>query len=78
MKIQITSTNVKYNTETGEISGVQVHFSGRDMNYEVNISGYIPLKPEEYAGNEPINKLEILVKQSIVDRLLNDVPPVTE
>jgi len=68
MNIQITNINVRYNE--GEVSGVQVFFNGNDQERTININGYVPLTPEEYAGNESITTLTTLVRQKVSERLL--------
>ncbi len=69
MTIRISSTNVRYDQETGEVESVQVHFSGHDQNRTINVNGYIPLTAEEYSGNESIANLTGLVKQNLAARL---------
>ena len=69
MKIQITNVNMRYTD--GEL--VQVQFSGNDEEHTVNINGYIPLTAEEYDGNESIANLEAVVRQSVAERLLDEV-----
>lgn len=67
MNVQITNINISYNE--GKINTVQVYFSGATENHEINISGYVPLTSEEYQGNESIEVLTGIVKQTIIDKL---------
>lgn len=67
MNTQITNINISYTD--GKISAVQVYFSGATENHEINISGYVPLTPEEYQGNESIEKLTDIVRQTIIEKL---------
>lgn len=67
MNVQITNINISYNE--GKINTVQVYFSGATENHEINISGYVPLTSQEYEGNESIEKLTDIVRQTIVDKL---------
>ncbi|KIO60246.1 hypothetical protein B4065_0172 [Caldibacillus thermoamylovorans] len=67
MNVQITNINISYNE--GKINTVQVYFSGATENHEINISGYVPLTAEEYQGNESIEVLTGIVKQTIIDKL---------
>lgn len=67
MNIQITNMNISY--ADGAVNAVQVYFSATTENHEINISGYMPLTAEEYHGNESIEKLTELVRQTIVDKL---------
>ena len=67
MNVQITNINISYND--GKINAVQVYFSGATENHEINISGYVPLTAEEYQGNESIEKLTDIVRQTIIDKL---------
>ena len=67
MNVQITNINISYNE--GEINTVQVYFSATTENHEINISGYVPLTAEEYQGNESIEVLTDIVKQTIIEKL---------
>lgn len=67
MNVQITNINISYND--GKINAVQVYFSGATENHEINISGYVPLTAEEYQGNESIEVLTDIVKQTIIGKL---------
>ena len=71
MKIQITNVNMRY--ADGVVELVQVQFTGNDEERTVNINGYVPLTAEDYAGNESIANLEAVVRQSVADRLLDEV-----
>ena len=71
MKFQITNVNMRY--ADGVVELVQVQFTGNDEERTVNINGYITLTAEEYAGNESIENLEAVVRQSVADRLLDEV-----
>lgn len=68
MIILIRATNVQW-TEDGEVSSVQVSFSGHTLDRNININGNIPLTAEEYQGNEAIPALTGIVKQHLADRL---------
>jgi hypothetical protein len=70
MNIQITSINIRY--ENNEVAGVQVYFTGNNEDRSINLNGYIPFTAEEYAGNEAIPALTEMVRQRVVDKLLND------
>ena len=77
MKFQITNVNMRY--AGGVVELVQVQFTGNDEGRTVNINGYIPLTAEEYAGNESIENLDRMVRQSLADRLLaKDEEPEVE
>lgn len=67
MNVQITNINISY--ADGAINAVQVYFSASTENHEINISGYVPLTSQEYEGNESIEKLTDIVRQTIVDKL---------
>ncbi|MGG3920344.1 hypothetical protein ABEV41_00090 [Geobacillus thermodenitrificans] len=70
MNIQITSINIRY--ENNELVGVQVYFTGNNEDRSINLNGYIPLTAEEYMGNEAISTVTEIVRQCVVDKLLND------
>lgn len=70
MNVQITSVNMRYSD--GQVSSVQVHYSGRDADRTVSINGYVPLTAEEYAGNEGLEALEGLVRQFVSEKVLED------
>lgn len=67
MIFQITNVNMRY--AEGELESVQVFFTGRNEDGSINISGYIPLSAEEYAGNESISNLTNLVKEKVIEKL---------
>lgn len=67
MNVQITNININYTDS--KINAVQVYFSGATENHEINISGYVPLTSEEYQGNESIEVLTGIVKQTIIEKL---------
>mgnify|MGYP000869526163 FL=1 len=67
MNVQITNINISYTDS--KINTVQVYFSGATENHEINISGYVPLTAEEYQGNESIEVLTGIVKQTIIEKL---------
>lgn len=67
MNVQITNININYTDS--KINTVQVYFSATTENHEINISGYVPLTAEEYQGNESIEVLTGIVKQTIIDKL---------
>lgn len=69
MKVQITSTNMRYNAE-GALETVQVHFTGHDDARTINVNGYVPLTAEEYSGNESVPALEVIVRQQISTKIL--------
>ncbi|AMQ06723.1 hypothetical protein [Sporosarcina psychrophila] len=66
MNIQITNVNMSY--KEGQIVSVQVFFQGHDDERTINLSGYVPLTAEEYAGNESIVSLSALVRQNVASR----------
>jgi hypothetical protein len=67
MIIQVTNVNMRY--AEGELDSVQVFFTGRNEDGSINISGYIPLSAEEYAGNESVPTLTALVKNKVIEKL---------
>jgi hypothetical protein len=67
MNIQITNINIQY--ENGELSNVQIYFSGHDDERTVHLNGFIPLSSEEYVGNEAITELSKIVRQKINEKL---------
>ena len=69
MNIQVTSINVR--RENGEIIGLQVYFTGRNGDHSINLSGYIPLDNGEFEATVDIPAIEDIVRQKVVERLLN-------
>lgn len=67
MNFQITNVNMRY--AENELESVQVYFTGRSDDSSIDISGYIPLTSEEYAGNESIPILSNLVKEKVMEKL---------
>lgn len=68
MNIEFTNINLQY--ADGELSHVQAQFQGYDEDRTMSISGVAPVTAEEYAGNEPVQKLENFVRQKVADKLL--------
>jgi hypothetical protein len=67
MNIQITNINIQY--ENGELSNVQIYFSGHDEERTIHLNGFIPLTSEEYIENESVTALATLIKQKINEKL---------
>jgi len=67
MNIQITNVNMRY--AEGQLSGVQVYFSGKDQEQTINLTGHVPLTAEEYAGKESIEALSELIRQKVNEKL---------
>lgn len=70
MNIKITSITTKFDDD-GSLKGVQVYFSGSHDDRTVNLNGYVPLKAEEYEGNESLTKLEDKVRKYVSEQVLN-------
>lgn len=68
MNIQITNVNMTY--EEGAVKGVQVFFHGYDAERTINLSGFIPLTADEYAGNESIDNLNGLIHDNLSARFV--------
>lgn len=69
MNIQVTNINVR--RENGEVTGLQVYFTGRNGDHSINLSGYIPLDNGEFEATVNIPAIEDIVRQKVVERLLN-------
>lgn len=67
LELQITATNIRY-TDIG-VSAVNVQFQSKDSEGTINLSGYIPLTPEEYLGNEALSSLTEVVRTKLIERL---------
>ena len=65
MNVQITNVNIRY--QDGQVSGLQVYFSGTNEDRSINLNGYIPLDSSEF--NLDVEELQDLVKTKIVERL---------
>lgn len=72
MNIQITSVNMRYGE--GALTGVQVHHNSHSADRTLNVNGLVALTVEEYQGNEELSVLNGIVKQKIIDRLVNGEP----
>ncbi|MCM3739245.1 hypothetical protein M3210_03070 [Oceanobacillus luteolus] len=68
MRVNITNVNMRYNAEG--LENVQVHFSGHDDVRTIKVSGYIPLTAEEYAGNEAVTALEVIVRERVSTKIM--------
>ena len=69
MKINVNSINVR--REGLEIVGLEVYFTGEDSELTINLNGYVPLTNEEVGFSFDIASIENLVKQKVVDRLMD-------
>jgi len=65
MNVQITNVNIRY--QDGQVSGLQVYFSGTNEDRSINLNGYIPLDSSEF--NLDVEELQNVVKTKIVERL---------
>ncbi|MCR6116625.1 hypothetical protein HXA31_20060 [Salipaludibacillus agaradhaerens] len=68
--IQITSINTRF--RDGEITSVDVRFNFKGLEGRVDSNTRIEMTPEEYAGNEPIDKLVVKVKEMLIESLQED------
>lgn len=67
LELQITATNIRY-TDIG-VAAVNVQFQSKDSEGTINLSGYIPLTPDEYLGNEALSSLTEVVRTKLIERL---------
>lgn len=65
MNVQITNVNIRY--QDGQVSGLQVYFSGTNEDRSINLNGYIPLDSSEF--NFDVEELQNAVKTKIIERL---------
>lgn len=75
MNIRISTVNVRY--ADGGVAGATVHFTGRDDNEYINISGSLPLSAEEYNGNEAPARLTQVIENKIVEMMVEDTETAT-
>lgn len=68
MKLEINNVIMHY--VNGALSHVEVHFNSYDEDRSRNTNGYLPLTAEEYNGNEPIESLKTLVRNSVSESIL--------
>ncbi|MGJ9384246.1 hypothetical protein [Salipaludibacillus sp. CF4.18] len=67
MSIQIASINTKFGE--GDITGVDVRFSFKTESRKIDSSIRVELSPEEYQGNESIDKLKAKLKEVLIEEL---------
>ncbi|MBX9955443.1 hypothetical protein H7T43_11030 [Peribacillus simplex] len=67
LELQITATNIRYTDS--RVSAVNVQFQSKDSEGTINLSGYIPLTPDEYLGNEGLSSLTEVVRTKLIERL---------
>lgn len=65
--IQISSINTRFSG--GEISGVDVRFGFKGLDGRVDSNTRIEMTPEEYQGNEPLDKLQAKVAGMMIEAL---------
>ncbi|MED0649749.1 hypothetical protein P9246_15670 [Aeribacillus pallidus] len=76
MNIQITSINVL--REGGEAVGLQVYFTGQNSGQSIYINGNIPLESGEFEQHFQIGEIENIVRNKVVERLLNGESPAAQ
>lgn len=67
--MNITINQITPRRENGEVTSVQVHFTARTNDGNINLSGNIPI--EEFADSIDFGKIENAVKQEVVNRIMN-------
>lgn len=67
--MEITINQITPRREGGEITSVQVHFSARTSDGNINLNGNIPVS--DFAGMIDMEELEGDVRQELVSRIMN-------
>lgn len=71
MKIEFTNINLHY--ADGILQSVQAQYQGYDEDRTFSLSGTAPIAADEYEGNEPVQKLENLVRRKVSNELLSGI-----
>lgn len=67
--MKITINQITPRRENGEITSVQVHFTARTDDGNINLSGNIPI--EDFTDTIDFEAIEKEVKQELVDKIMN-------
>lgn len=74
--MDITINQITPRRENGEVTSVQVHFSARTADGNINLSGNIPI--EDFADMINFGAIENAVKQELINRIINGENPIEE
>lgn len=67
--MQITINQITPRRTDGEVTSVQVHFTARTSDGNINLSGNIPI--ENFAESIDFGAIESAVKQKVVEQIMN-------
>lgn len=67
--MQITINQITPRRENGEVTSVQVHFTARTADGNINLNGNIPI--EDFTDKIDFGAIENAVKQELIDKIMN-------
>lgn len=67
--MNITINQITPRREDGEVTSVNVHFTARTTDGNINLSGNIPI--DNFAESIDFGAIEGAVKQKVVDQIMN-------
>ncbi|WP_313429788.1 hypothetical protein [Siminovitchia terrae] len=71
--MQITINQITPRRENNGVTSVQVHFTARTPDGNINLSGNIPVA--EFTNSIDFGVLETAVKQELINRIMNGESP---
>ncbi|MCM3111691.1 hypothetical protein [Lederbergia lenta] len=74
MNIQVNQITPR--RENGEVVGLEVYFTGKNADQSINLNGFVPLKKGEFEEFLQFEEAENIVRQKVVERILNGESPV--
>lgn len=67
--MNITINQITPRREDGEVTSVNVHFTARTSDGNINLSGSIPI--ENFKESIDFGAIEGTVKQEVIDKIMN-------
>ncbi len=67
--MKVTINQITPRKSDGQVTSVQVHFTARTEDGNINLSGNIPI--ENFAESIDFDAIESAVKQKVVEQIMN-------
>lgn len=74
--MDITINQITPRRENGEVTSVQVHFTARTADGNINLNGNIPI--EDFTGKIDFEGIESEVRQELINKIMNGDLPAAE
>ena len=67
--MKVTINQITPRRENGEVTSVQVHFTARTDDGNINLNGNIPI--DNFTDLMKFGEIETVVKQELIDKIMN-------